>query len=190
MSEHVYKHLELTGSSTTSIEDAVGKAIAKASKTVRNIQWFQAVNSYSRSGSWCVPRSSLPARLRLAFGPERDPRTRALGSLARPGDAADIAERNRIIVPVHEEAEMRRAARDVVALRDLVVSVGEPARPTCTDRLEIRRQAEHADKKVEARFRLVGQKFDMAEMGDIEAGFGKHAGSLDDVTKVTGCTAG
>ena len=40
MSEHVYKHLELTGSSKTSIEDAVGNAIAKAHEPVRNIQWF------------------------------------------------------------------------------------------------------------------------------------------------------
>jgi flavin-binding protein dodecin len=40
MSDHVYKLLELTGSSTVSIEDAVEKAIAKAHQTVRNIQWF------------------------------------------------------------------------------------------------------------------------------------------------------
>ena len=40
MSEHVYKLLELTGSSTMSIEDAVQKAIAKANETVRNIHWF------------------------------------------------------------------------------------------------------------------------------------------------------
>lgn len=40
MSEHVYKLLELTGSSTTSADDAVKKAIAKAHETVRNIQWF------------------------------------------------------------------------------------------------------------------------------------------------------
>jgi dodecin len=40
MSDHVYKTLELTGSSTTGIEDAVSRAIAKASETVRNIQWF------------------------------------------------------------------------------------------------------------------------------------------------------
>jgi flavin-binding protein dodecin len=45
MSEHVYKHLELTGSSATSIEDAVTKAIARASKTVRNIHWFQVVET-------------------------------------------------------------------------------------------------------------------------------------------------
>ena len=37
---HVYKLLELTGSSSTGIEDAVTSAIAKANETVRNIQWF------------------------------------------------------------------------------------------------------------------------------------------------------
>ncbi|MDB5929480.1 MAG: hypothetical protein JWR60_1187 [Polaromonas sp.] len=40
MSNHVYKLLELTGSSPVSIEDAVSTAIAKAHETVRNIQWF------------------------------------------------------------------------------------------------------------------------------------------------------
>jgi flavin-binding protein dodecin len=40
MSDHVYKLLELTGSSTVGVEDAVGNAIAKAHQTVRNIQWF------------------------------------------------------------------------------------------------------------------------------------------------------
>ena len=40
MSNHVYKQLELTGSSPVSIEDAVSTAIAKAHETVRNIQWF------------------------------------------------------------------------------------------------------------------------------------------------------
>ena len=40
MSDHVYKMLELTGSSSVSIEDAVQKAITKASQTVRHIHWF------------------------------------------------------------------------------------------------------------------------------------------------------
>jgi hypothetical protein len=45
MSDHVYKSLELTGSSTIGIEDAVSKAIAKASETLRNIQWFNVVET-------------------------------------------------------------------------------------------------------------------------------------------------
>lgn len=40
MNDHVYKHIELTGSSQTTIEDAVSNALAKANETVRNIQWF------------------------------------------------------------------------------------------------------------------------------------------------------
>ena len=45
MSHHVYKSIELTGSSPTSIEDAVQTAIAKASKTMRNIHWFQVMET-------------------------------------------------------------------------------------------------------------------------------------------------
>ena len=45
MSNHVYKHIELTGSSTKNIEDAVSGAIAKASSTVRNIHWFELIET-------------------------------------------------------------------------------------------------------------------------------------------------
>ncbi len=40
MSNNIYKLLELTGSSSISIEDAVTTAIAKAHETVRHISWF------------------------------------------------------------------------------------------------------------------------------------------------------
>jgi flavin-binding protein dodecin len=45
MTDHVYKSLELTGSSKTSIEDAVNQAVKRASKTVRNMQWFQVLET-------------------------------------------------------------------------------------------------------------------------------------------------
>lgn len=45
MSNHVYKLLELTGSSPTGIEDAVANAIAKAAETVRNIHWFEVIET-------------------------------------------------------------------------------------------------------------------------------------------------
>ncbi|RZM04365.1 MAG: dodecin domain-containing protein [Variovorax sp.] len=45
MSHHVYKLLELTGSSPTSIEDAVQTALSKASESVRNIHWFEVVET-------------------------------------------------------------------------------------------------------------------------------------------------
>ena len=45
MKDHVYKLIELTGTSTTSIEDAVDKAIQCAHKTVKNLCWFQVVET-------------------------------------------------------------------------------------------------------------------------------------------------
>jgi hypothetical protein len=41
MPSHIYKSLELAGSSTVSIEDAVNGAIKRAAKTVRNLRWFE-----------------------------------------------------------------------------------------------------------------------------------------------------
>jgi flavin-binding protein dodecin len=41
MAHHVYKHIELTGTSPNNIEDAVQNALAKAGKTVRNMRWFE-----------------------------------------------------------------------------------------------------------------------------------------------------
>ncbi len=45
MTDHIYKLLELTGSSEISIEDACQRAIAKASESVRNIRWFEVTET-------------------------------------------------------------------------------------------------------------------------------------------------
>lgn len=45
MKDHVYKLIELTGTSTTSIEDAVGKAIQRAHKTIKNLSWYQVLET-------------------------------------------------------------------------------------------------------------------------------------------------
>jgi flavin-binding protein dodecin len=45
MSDHVYKLVELVGSSTTSIEDAVQNAIGKANASIRNMRWFEVVET-------------------------------------------------------------------------------------------------------------------------------------------------
>ncbi|MDH7794661.1 MULTISPECIES: dodecin [unclassified Beijerinckia] len=45
MQEHVYKILELVGSSEDSIEEAIENAIARATKTVRNMRWFEVTNT-------------------------------------------------------------------------------------------------------------------------------------------------
>ena len=45
MKNHVYKHIELTGTSATSIEDAVAMALKRANKTVKHLCWFQVVET-------------------------------------------------------------------------------------------------------------------------------------------------
>lgn len=45
VSEHVYKLIEIVGSSTTGIEDAVQNAVAKASKSLRNLRWFEVTQT-------------------------------------------------------------------------------------------------------------------------------------------------
>jgi flavin-binding protein dodecin len=45
MSEHVYKSIELTGSSKKSVEDAVEKALARAGKTLRSMRWFEILST-------------------------------------------------------------------------------------------------------------------------------------------------
>jgi len=45
MSSNVYKKIELVGSSSVSIEDAIENAITKASKTVRALRWFEVIET-------------------------------------------------------------------------------------------------------------------------------------------------
>ena len=45
MSQHIYKTIELVGSSTAGVEDAVRTAVAKAAETVRNLRWFEVTET-------------------------------------------------------------------------------------------------------------------------------------------------
>jgi len=57
--DHVYKTIELVGSASTSIEDAVSHALARAGQSVRNLRWFEVVRTSgqiqeSRVAHWQV----------------------------------------------------------------------------------------------------------------------------------------
>lgn len=45
MTDHIYKILELVGSSEKSIEDAIQNAVSRAKKTVRDMRWFEVVQT-------------------------------------------------------------------------------------------------------------------------------------------------
>ena len=48
MEDHVYKLVELTGTSKSSIEDAIENAIQRAGKTLKHLSWFQVVETRGR----------------------------------------------------------------------------------------------------------------------------------------------
>jgi flavin-binding protein dodecin len=45
MQDHIYKIIELTGSSETSIEDAIQRAIERASQTLNHLRWFEVLQT-------------------------------------------------------------------------------------------------------------------------------------------------
>jgi hypothetical protein len=45
MSDHVYKKVELVGSSETSVEAAIQNAIEAASKTLKHLEWFEVMET-------------------------------------------------------------------------------------------------------------------------------------------------
>jgi dodecin len=45
MKDHVYKILDLVGSSEKSTDDAIQNAISRASKTIREMKWFEVVQT-------------------------------------------------------------------------------------------------------------------------------------------------
>ncbi|MGI8309302.1 dodecin [Saccharopolyspora hattusasensis] len=44
MTDHVYRVTEVVGTSTKGVDDAIKKAIGRASQTLRNIDWFEVEN--------------------------------------------------------------------------------------------------------------------------------------------------
>ena len=45
MTDHIYRVIELVGSSDQSIEDAISTAISRADATIRNLRWFEVVDT-------------------------------------------------------------------------------------------------------------------------------------------------
>ncbi|MVW71576.1 MULTISPECIES: dodecin [unclassified Bordetella] len=64
---HIYKQIELVGSSTTSSDDAVAQAIARASETLRNLDWFEVteVRGHIRDGKIAHWQVGLKIGMRL-----------------------------------------------------------------------------------------------------------------------------
>lgn len=68
MKDHVYKLIELTGTSTTSIEDAINNALRRASKTVKNLRWFQVTETRGEIDKGKVRHWQVTLKVGFAVG--------------------------------------------------------------------------------------------------------------------------
>ena len=62
MPDHVYRIIQVAGSSENSIEDAIQNAVGRASRTLRQVGWFEVVETrgHIQDGSGWRPRCSSP----------------------------------------------------------------------------------------------------------------------------------
>jgi dodecin len=63
MSDHVYKTVEITGTSPESVQAAIDNAIAKAGKTLRNLDWFEVVGVRGQLGDGRVAHYQVTMKI-------------------------------------------------------------------------------------------------------------------------------
>ena len=68
MSNHVYKIVEVVGSSPTSIEDAIDAGIARAAKTIRDIRWFEVKETRGHVENGRVAHYQVTLRIGFTLG--------------------------------------------------------------------------------------------------------------------------
>ena len=72
MSEHVYKKIELVGSSTKSIEAAIENALDRAGKTVREMQWFEVTETRGYIGENNKPEYQVTLKIGFTITDTKD----------------------------------------------------------------------------------------------------------------------
>jgi hypothetical protein len=73
MSNHVYKIIEIVGSSPKSIEDAIEKAVARASQTLDELRWFEVVNTRGHVEGGKVAHYQVTLRVGFTLRETSDP---------------------------------------------------------------------------------------------------------------------
>lgn len=72
MDQNIYKIIELTGTSTVSMEDAVQNAVARAAKTVRHMRWFEVIESRGAIRDNAVAEWQVTLKIGFALEEEDD----------------------------------------------------------------------------------------------------------------------
>jgi len=67
MSDHIYSVTEIVGSSENSIEEAIANGIAKAGKTLRNLEWFEGTQLRGHVAQGKVAHFQVQMKLGLRY---------------------------------------------------------------------------------------------------------------------------
>ena len=70
MTDHIYKTIELTGTSSVGSDDAVKNALARASKTMRNLRWFEVTEVRGRIDDGDVAQWQVAVKVSFALDEE------------------------------------------------------------------------------------------------------------------------
>ena len=68
MSDHVYKKVELTGSSSVGIQEAIENAVGKASQTINNMRWFEVVETRGHIDNGKVEHWQVTIKIGFTIG--------------------------------------------------------------------------------------------------------------------------
>jgi dodecin len=72
MTDHVYKIIELTGSSPTSVEDAITNAVSRAARTVRNMRWFEVTDTRGHIENNAIGHWQVTVRIGFTLDDDED----------------------------------------------------------------------------------------------------------------------
>ena len=70
MSEHVYKTIELVGSSPAGFDQAIQTAVARAAQTVRNLRWFEVVETRGQIENGTIAHWQVTLKIGFTLEPE------------------------------------------------------------------------------------------------------------------------
>lgn len=66
MSDKVYKKIDVVGTSSMNLEDAIQKAVTRSSETVRNMSWFEVIEIRGRIEGGDVTQWQVTVRIGFA----------------------------------------------------------------------------------------------------------------------------
>ena len=72
MDDHVYKIIEIAGSSEKSVEDAIANAVTRAARTLKNLRWFEVVQTRGHIEAGAVQHYQVVCKIGFTIGDARE----------------------------------------------------------------------------------------------------------------------